>query len=338
MIDFGKSYSPSWRLMRVDPETWADSEEVGRMLSASVERDSTSDLIESGSFEVDSKLAAGEFWGRLEMLAEQGGEVERHAVATLLIEPGKETVDMGDCVTSCDGRSVLAPAEDRKLLAGDYAPQGADGAAYAAGLIAKCTPAPVIVEGSFALSDDVVFAQGTSHLEAARMILDPSGWEVRISGDGTVRVRPMPTEPSLVLGTDSKRMLGTTVGREASLAEVPNRYIAVDGPESAVAVDDDPASPTSLVSRGRYVDYYDESPQPTGGESLQMYAERRLAEETACLGTEEYEREWAPDVVPGDIVRGFIAEIGMEGDSRVVSQSVDTSAGARVTERAEVLR
>ena len=338
MIDYGSGYSSSWRMMRVDRDTWAATDEITGLLSASVERDRDSDLMESGNATFDSEIGKGEFWGRLEMLAEQDGEVERHAVATLLFSPGDSTSTVGGKTTECSGRSILAPAEDRKLLAGTYAPMGADGAAYAASMIAACTPAPVLTEGSFTLTQNYVFAEGTTYLEAARTIVDGAGWRIGISGGGTVTVGPKPSEPSLVLDSAHASLLGVEIGVNGSLEEVPNRYIAVDGDRQAVAVDDSADNPASLYNRGRYVDVFDSSPQLVDGESLEAYARRKLAEANESLESRTYTREWWPDVTCGDLVVGSMASVDLDCTMRVVSQSLEVGKGVTVSEKAEVLR
>lgn len=337
MIDYGKGYSSTWSLLKVDPSTWAGCDEVGGLLSASVERDRLSGLLESGSAQFDSEVSEGEFYGRIEMLAEQDGEVERHPIATLLFSPGDSTASRSGIVSEYAGRSVLAPAADRVLLAGSYVPAGTDGAAYAASLVAACTPAPVTVEGSFTVSGNYVFAQGTTYLEAAWGLLDGAGWQIRITGGGAVSIGPKPQDASLVLDDANASLLGTEVGLNGSLDGIPNRYIAVDGDARAIALDMSDG-PTSYPTRGRYVDVYDESPQLCNGEGLEAYAERRLAEATASIETRTYTREWWPDVTCGDIVKGSIGAVGLDCTMRVKTQSVQIGRGALVTEEAEVLR
>lgn len=338
MIDYGKGYSCEWRAMRVDPATWASHERMPGLLSASIERDSESEMLESGSASFDGDAGDGEIWCRLEMLAEQAGEAERSAVATVLLSPGDSTASLGGTTTEYQCRSALSPAADRVLLAGDYAPMGMDGAAYAAGLIAKCTPAPVTVEGSFTLSQHVVFAKGTTHLEAAWTLLDSAGWCVQIAGDGSIAVKPKPSDASLSLDQANASLLGTEVTLGGAMADVPNRYIAVDGEESAVAVNDAIGDPVSTHERGRYVDRYDESPQRVDGESLQAYAERKLAEASASVETRTYTREFAPGVMPFDIVSGSLASVGLDCVMRVKTQSLQIGKGLVVTETSEVLR
>jgi hypothetical protein len=338
MIGYGTGYSSSWRVTVVDPETWAGFKELPGFLSASVSRDASTHLLESGSasFDVESP-EEGEFWGRVEMLADSGGEVERTPVATMLFSPSRSEARIGRATAEYECRSILAPAEDRVMLAGDYAPKGADGASWAASLLSSCTPAPIYADGSFSLSDHVVFAKGTTYLEAAWMVVDAAGWCIRVTEDGEAHVCQKPEDPTLVLDTEASVMLGQQVGYDYGLSDVPNRYIAVDGEQDAIATDDDPSHPTSTANRGRFVDVYDESVTRVDGESLQMYADRKLKEATAAKGTMTYEREWKPGVTCFDMVRASIPSVGLVGDMRIVQQSVEVGKGAKVTETVEVM-
>lgn len=338
MIDFGNGYSCSFRMMKVDPKTWAASEEVKGFLSASYERDSDSDLLESGSARFDFMVSEDEFYGRIEMLARQDGEVERHPIVTLLFSPGPTTDTVGSKTVEYSGRSVLAPAIDQDMLVGSYAPAGSDAAAYAASLISKCTPAPVVVEGGFTITQHYVFAQGTDHLEAARTLLDGAGWRMRVGDDGTIVIGPKPESPSLVLDAAHASLLAPEITGDGSLEEKHNRYIAVDGERQAVVVNDDRDDPASFSRRNRYVDIYDDSPQLCNGESLEAYAARKLAEDNESLGTRSYRREWCPDVTTSDLVVGSISSVGLDANMRVKTQSAEIGRGIVVNETSEVLR
>jgi len=338
MIDWGAGYSASWRVMIVDPDTWQDSEEMPYISSASVERDCTDDcpLLESGTFQLDAPpdWELPECWCRIEMLADQGGERERHAIATLLAQSSSGKAERGRLSVQAYGRSVLQPASDRKLLAGTYAPKGANGGEYAASLLRQCTPAPVVVEGKFTLDDHVVFDAGSSYLEAAWAVLKAADWRMRVSGDGTISIGPKPDTPVLELDRAHASLLVPGVDESWDVSEVPNRYCAVEGDAYAIAQNDNPDSPISVPSRGRYVDVVDSSVTRVNGETLEAYAQRRLAEESVITRERTYTREWWPDVSPFDVVRGSLSSAGLDGDMRVLTQSLECGKGIAVTEKA----
>lgn len=335
-IDFARAYSSSFALRRVDPSTWTSGEAVDGLLSVSVERDCTDDipLLETGSAEVDMGVwdEFEEGWYRIEMLAEQAGVVERHALATLLMSSSQSSVDRSRQTAKLEGSSVLKPAADRLMLVGTYAPKGCDGASYAASLLRECTPAPVAVEGSFTLDEHAVFGVGVSYLQAAWTVLKAADWCMQVRGDGTVVVREKPSEASMTLDLEGRSLMLPGAEKTADLSEIPNRYFAVSGDEVGQAVNDQDGSRTSISARGRYVDYIDDSPVKVGGETMTAYAKRKLEEMSTVTREWSYTREHVPDLVPFDLVAGSVPEFGMSGAFRVLKQSIGCGKGVTVSE------
>ena len=310
-----------WRLMEVDPATWASTDEMPGEVSASVTRDASTPLLESANVVVESAVDAAprETWARLDALVDGA----RHAVATMLLVPGPSEVRRGRKRVSYDGYSVLKPAADVQMTAGAYIPAGADGAAEAVRMLSACTPAPVSADGAFTLAEPMVFATKTTYLDAAWMLVDKAGWCIQVDGDGAVHVRPMPTEAAVDVDKGGSRMIGTAVQSDDGLASVPNCYVAVDGRDSATVTDDDPGSPTSTVSRnGRIVQVVDDSPVRVNGESLEQYAKRRLADAMAAIGTRRFVMEWTPGVGLFDVVNGTFPDADLDCRMRVSKQSL----------------
>ena len=334
-MDWGRNYTASWSVHRVHAATWAESDRLARISSASVER-TRDGLLESGSLEAVMDVGA-EFepgYYRIVLVAEQDGMRTREEIATLYCASTGSEVERGREVVSIEGRSVLYPASVRRLLAGTYAPKGVDGAQYAAEMLRGCLAAPIDVSGGFTLSEHVVFELGRTALEAARAILDAGNHIMQVDGHGTVRIMPKPSEPAIELSNANARLLLPKVSRKLDLTGVPNVYLARDGGMQAVAVNDDPASPTSTVARGYEHDVTDSAPRPVDGESLAEYARRKLAEASVVEDAVTYTREWWPGVHPGSLARCSLPGWGIEGDLRVVKQSLTLGMGVTVLEQA----
>ena len=332
-MDWTGGYSAGWDVFTVDQETWADSGIVPNVMSVGISRDGTDSvpLLETGTMETDS---AGPFdwsWCRIYMVASQNGS-EREAMATLLFERGSTHTEAQSPTCSLTGYSVLKPAADRKLARGMFAAAGIDGAAYAARLLRECTPAPVIVEGSFTLVDDLVFDLGASYLDAAWQLVNAAGWCMQIDGYGRVYIRQKPDEPELELDRAHASLLIPGVDMTLDISDVPNRYIAVEDRQTAVAENDDPARIASHASRGRWVDFVDASPVRVDGEPLQRYAERKLSEKSIVLRSFKYSREYWPGVVPFSVVRGTLPDHGIEGTLRVLKQRLSCGEGVTIDE------
>lgn len=334
MADWAGGYTATWRVSRVNQETWSDSEDVPDVVreTLKISRRSDSDvpLLEEGSMSVDAPWD-GEAWCRITMTADGS---ERVPVSTVLCQSASRQTARGT-VSDVDAWSVLKPADDTKLTHGAYAPQGCDGAEEAARLIRACTPAPVVVEGSFTISDHVVFDLGASHLDGAWQLLRAGDFCIQIDGDGTIHVRPMPDSPSLVIDRTTADIVSVAgVDESYDLSNVPNRYTAVDGSQVEVATNEDPSSPVSYRSRGRWVDVVDTSPVRVNGETLAAYARRRLREMSVVRREVTYNREFWPDVVPFSVVRCSMPEHGLDGDLRVSSQALTLGKGITVRETA----
>lgn len=335
-MDWTGGYSCEWRVRYVDPETWAESGDVEGVLSVSVDRDGSGDapMIDAGSMELDRDFGQEERWCRISMVATQGAS-ERFDVATLLFCSSSGGTSYGGRKSTAEGWSVLKPCEDESMPLGAYAPAGCDGALWAAELLDAHTPAPVAVAGSFTLDDHYVFDPDESVLGAAWRVLDAGGYIVQIMGDGSVLVGPRPSDPALELDLAHAALLSPDTEYDLDLSGVPNRVLAYDGDERGVAENHTVGSPVSYESRRRWVDLVETSPTRVNGESLDSYAARRLEEESAVARQRTYTREWWPGVYPYSLVRGTLPSVGLEGDMRVVSQSIECGAGVTVTETAE---
>ena len=331
-MDWKKSYSAKWRVFKVNRKTWADAESVPRVDSVNLSRTADGNLLESGSL-----TATGDFdsdYYRIVMSAEQDGEVARVDVATLLFDLSGGDYNHGTDVYNVNGFSVLYPASVTAITIGQYAPAGADGAQYVADLLKSAINAPVSVDGHFTLNDNIVFELGATVLDSAWLVLNAgpdNGFCMQIDGRGVVHILPMPKEPSLILDTLNSGLLTDGIGFTADLSEIPNRYVVIDDNIVSVAVNDDPNSPVSTVSRGYTVDIIDTSPALVDGETYNEYAYRMLKKNSILKEVKSYTREYAPNVYPNSLIRASID--GLSGDLRVQSQSITCGYGVTINER-----
>ena len=338
-MDFTQSYEVEWRLVKVNKDTWADGSPVGTVSSVSIERSADEDvpLLESASLEVQIPLGEewDDGWYRFEGLFTQDGERERIAMGTFLVEAASDSVDFGTQSSTMDGWSVLKPAADVYMAVGDYVPKGVDGAAYAANLLSQTTPAPVSVSGGFTLDDPIVYGKDSSVLKVVWDLLDAGGFCIRISGEGEVAISQKP-QGGAWEAYDTKAALFPGVERELDLTAIPNVYRAYSETTWAEAVNDSPDSRVSTVTRGRRVEMVDTSPTRVNGETLASYCARRLEEESTLFKSFTYTRELDPDSRPFDMARESLPEVGMEGDMRIVSQSLECGPSVKVTQKSSI--
>lgn len=336
MVDYTRGYSvTSIDLSPVNVDTWASVGTVTNVTEASVSRSrkEAAPLIETASLTVDGDFDDG--WYRLSVVVSQGGS-ERVDVGTFLFEASNPSYDYGTTLRTARGSSVLKPVSDQRVLIGEYAPRGADGAEYAAQVIRRCTPAPVEVETSFALGDHVVFGRNATCLQAAWAVLDAGGACIQIDGRGVIHIVQIPIQPSLELSRANASLLLDGIDEEYDVTKVPNRLTVFDGAR-VVTTANQSDGPTSIDARGRIVDETEDSPATLEGETLGAYAVRRLGELRKVMRSRTYGREWADGVVPWSVVRGSMADVGLEGDMSVLSQEVTIGAGIYVSRETAVM-
>lgn len=330
-MNWARSYSSTWRVFKVNRDTWADSAALAGVDSVSVTRTADGRLLESGSIDLTGDLEPGYY--RVAMTADQGGELMRVDVATMLFIETGGNYDHGVRSHRADGFSVLYPASVTSVTSGGYAPAGVNGAEYAGHILSDAINAPVEVEGGFTLNNSIVHEVGSSVLDAAWAVLNAGGYVIQIDGRGVVHICPKPNDPAIILDTQSEGIVLNGTSFTADESEIPNRYIVIDDAMIAIAANNDPESRVSIVNRGYTVDVVDTSPTPVDSETLPGYADRRLHELSMLKEEQNYTREYAPDVNLYSVVRASLD--ALEGDFRIVSQTINCGNGITVSEKVE---
>lgn len=342
-MDLTDSYTSSFRLMRVNTQTWEDEEEIATVHTARVDRNCTDDysLLETSQITLNTEIGF-EFdpgWYRLEMLAtDTSGEHLRLPIATHRIQATSGILNRGFDEKTLTGQSVLQPAAKKKMAVGTHVPVGVNAVDYVIDLLAKASPAvPVTAVGNgFIVDEHYVFDPQTSYLRAAWDVLGMGDWCMQIDGSGLVTIMAKPDEPSLVLDRSTRRIVLPGINYDFDLSNIPNHYVAVDSAGNTYeAFNTYEWSDTSVQSMdGLINDYIDTAPTPINGEGLDGYVRRRLEEESIALRKFSYTREYVPGVDPYDLVSAYLVSDGMVGDLRVLSQSLTCSHGITVTETA----
>lgn len=340
-IDWTKSYASKWRVMRVNEMTWADEEILNGVDSISISRDCTDDvpLLETASLEVSQEVGASlpfAFY-RVEMIVSQNGSENLEVLGTFLFGKTDKTTDKNRDVLSLNGQSVLWPASKRYMNDGDYAPKGSDGVEYCVKLLRKSLPFGVDIssEGGFTLSDHVVFDHSSTYLDAIWYILDAAGWCIKLDGYGNITIRESPTEASLILDQTHACILFPEINENQDTTDIPNVYKVINGNETVEIVNNLETSETSTAKKlGIVIEAIDDNPSLINGESLEMYAQRQLQNNSTIVINKKYEREYWPDVRPFDIVTGSIEGAGLVGNMRVLQQTLTCGKGIKISETA----
>lgn len=341
-MDLSGAYSTSFRLMRVNTDTWNDEAEVPGLMAAKIDRNCQDEYpkLESGTYTIntpiDEEFVPG--WYRLEMLATDAyGEHVRIPIATQLLQSGSGLLNRGADAKNVTGQSVLHPLAMRQMSVGTHVPKGINAIDWVVDLF-ETTPAPVQVLGrGFTVDQHYVFDPQTSYLRAVWDVLRLGDWCMQISGSGVVSLLPKPTAEVFVLDKSTRRLVVPGINYQYDYSEVPNHYVAIDydGKETEVYNLDQEGSNTSVAAReGRIQDYVDTNPVPVNGEGMYGYVRRRLEEESTVSRMFSYTRRFVEGLYPFDIVSALTVSDGMVGNLRIVNQSLTCGRGISVTEMA----
>lgn len=328
-MDWNKGYEARYYGMFVDPLSWRDIERFD-ITSGSISR-SLDGLRESADIDCVN-YTQGEKWVRIWLDARQDGAGTHTALFTGLATSPADNINGRLVNKTLECYSVLKPAQDVLLPRGWYAPADTTGTVIIEDLLGV-TPAPIEYQyDSPRIKQHIIAEEGENHLSMVEKILLAIDWRMQVKGDGTISLSPMPVDSSASYDSLNNDAIEPTISREYDWYECPNVFRAVSNDQSVTVYDDLETSPLSTVNRGREIWAEDTSANLNAGETLYLYAERRLKERQQVSERVTYDRAYNPDLLVGDIVSLNYPAQSIIGDYAVVSQSIELGFGAKTTE------
>jgi len=336
-MEWSKGFTAAYYLTEVDPQSWRSAGRI-EVISGQVSRTRDA-LMQSADLTCRNYSQTVERWIRVYMDTRQANGAAGHvALFTGLATSPKTDYDGNLRTNGLTCYSVLKPAADILLPRGWYALAGQNGGELVRSLLAV-GPAPVEVdEAPPALTDTIIAEDGETNLSMAQKILTAMGWRLRIGGEGNVLICPMASEPVVGFGAVGADSIEPQLSVTEDYFSCPNVFRAVIGDQSAVAADDSPNSMLSTINRGREVWEEELSPVLAGGESLQAYARRRLAERQIVASVAQYNRRFYPDVYPGDLILLGYPKQRLSGVYLVTDQTITLGYGAQTSETVAQIR
>lgn len=329
MVDFSKGLSASYYASKVDPETWADAEEIP-IISGRITKSASSDLVVSADISVNEEVGPEE-WVRIYMIAEQSGMKERVPLFTGIVSSPSRDIKGATETRKLDCYSVLKVAADILLPLGWFAPARTKGGDLIKILLSDL-PCPVeLDEGSPNIISSFVAGDNDSKLSVAQDIAEAINWQIKVNGDGSVRICPKPLTIAGTFDNIENDIIETSVTDKRDIFSVPNVLRVTLSGSAATARDDDPESAYSTVNRGREV-WKQEAAKLAAGESLGEYASRRLKELQNPSRKLSYTRRFQPDIDVNDLVSIVYPKQDIGDVFRIQTQTIEMSHGARVKE------
>lgn len=357
MPDWTKSMEQSFEYYTVEPTTLADLKKLDTVKSATFSRDSSLETL--GSATVDVTNSFGESYIRGYLKTIQKGVTEKFPLGTVLSQTPSSTFNGMVFDVSMDCYTPLIELKEKKPPLGYTVRKGTRIMDAAYDIVSKNARVPVnkvepiygknqngeTVDLSPTLQYDFVANVDDTYLTFVRDLIANANYELGLGEKGNVLFLPKQKLESLQPvweyndGNSSILYYEITVNHD--LYGIPNtvEVIYSHGADykEAIAINDDPNSPTSTISRGRTITYRDTNPSLRGyvtQQQLDEYAERLLKELSTLEYTISYKHAYCP-VKLGDCVRLNYTRAGIKDvKAKVISQSIKAEPGCPVSEKA----
>ena len=336
--DWTQPMGQAIRYFEVDPLTMRDIRELTQVTGCTITRDDESDLLTSAEFQVDGELADGETWVRAYLYATQGGDTERHALDTLICQSPTMPDDGAGDARSAD---AYGPALELRDDSPHFGWSASGDAQARAEDIAAHGHAPLVGSLSGNLSAPIVAGESDTWLSMFDAVIAASGAQRGVDALGRHTMRGVSSVaallPSWTFRDDGcSIILGVSVDRD--LYKVHNVCEVIrTGPGGTLvgmAINDDPASPTSTVRMGRRkllrVMNPDELPAGSTQADADALALRLLREDSIVTTTYELRHGYCPPR-PGHCVELDYRRRGIRDVGVIVAQDIDCVTGVTVT-------
>lgn len=344
MIDWLSSMQQTFEYYIVDPNTWRDVKKIENVISSTIDRDSEAETL--GSATITMSEAIGECYVRIYLVAIQNGYTHKVALGTFLVQTPSWSFDGKIKEISVDAYTPLLELKENLPPIGYSLLEGENIMSMAYRLCRERVRAPVIeAVCDTNLYDDFVANTNDTWLTFLTDLIENAKYVFDLDEMGRILFLPVQETASLqpvwTYTDDNSSILYPDISLNRDLYGIPNvvEVVYSSGKDNYYArvVNDNPNSPISTVNRGREIVHRVTNPSlygdPTENQTKE-YAERLLKELSTLECTVTYSHGYCP-VRVNDCVRLNYTRSGISGvKAKVISQSIDCSAGCKVTETA----
>ena len=344
MIDWLSSMQQSFEYYTVDPSTWKDVKRIENVLSCTIDRDS--EVATLGSANISLAETIGESYIRVYLVVNQNGNTYKEPLGTFLVQTPTWKFNGKTRDISIDAYTPLLELKENLPPIG-YSllkDENIMNAAYR--LCRERVRAPVVEAAcSTTLHDNFVANTDDTWLTFLTDLIANAKYTFGLDELGRVIFLPIQDAASLqpvwTYTDDNSSILYPDINLDRDLYGIPNVvevvYSSGNDTYHARVVNDDPNSPISTVRRGREIVHRVTNPDlygdPTENQT-QEYAERLLRKLSTLECAVTYSHGYCPvrlnDCVRLNYTRSGITDV----KAKVISQSINCSAGCKVTETA----
>lgn len=336
-MDWTKGYSAMYYVSILDKDTLRDIDRI-EITDGTIKRTMT-DLRESADLTCVNYPYTTEKFIRVWLDAKQDGASSHTPLFTGIATSPQKDINGRYITNTLECYSILKIAADILLPPGWYAPTETDGTILVKELLSVIGTNIDIApsdEESRRLTQAIIAESGETRLSMADAILDAIHWRMIIDGYGNIRLEQYASEPAMTFSPSHNDILETAISFTYDWFNCPNVFRAISDELYATAIDEDPDSPYSTVSRGREVWAEETSCELNTDETIAAYAQRRLTELQQAATEISYDRRYIPELKPTDSVMINYPEQGISGTFLITEQSISLGYNAKTSE--EVVR
>lgn len=350
MPNWTESMQQTFEYYTVDPITWEDVKLVEHVISCDIDRDMTTDTLESASIELGEDI--GETYIRVYLITIQNGVKERHPLGTFLIQTIPTSFNGRTKEISADAYSPLIELNEKYPPFGFSVVKGSNIMEQVYMLTRENLRAPVVKPScNETLFNHFIVESDDKWLSCIKDLMTNAKYVFNLDEKSRVLFAPKQKvetlQPVWTFDDGNSSILYPDMDSELDLYGIPNvvEVIYSDGVNYqeggkvyyARVVNDDPDSPTSTIRRGREIVHRVTDPSIIGNpteDRIKEYAETLLKELSTVERTISYTHGYCP-VRAGDCVRINYERAGITNiKARVISQNISCVPGTPVSETA----
>lgn len=344
MPKWSASMQRTYEYFIVDPGTWKDKQILRTVISSNIDRDSEASTL--GSATIDVTESTGECYIRIYMVTVQNGLKERHCLGTFLVQTPSSSFNGKIRNISMDAYTPLLELNENQPPLGYYIAKGDNILDVAYKLVGEHARAPVVsTKCDTTLYTDFVADPNDTWLSFISSLLANAKYTLGLDEVGRIIFVPTQDTASLqpvwTYDDSNSSILSPDITMDHDMYGIPNVVEVIYSSSSdnyfAEAINDDPNSPISTVSRGREIRYRVTNPDLVGipnREQITEYATQLLRNMSTLEYKITYTHGYCP-VTIGDCVRFNYTRAGLTDiKAKVISQSIKCTPDCQVTETA----
>ena len=344
MADWLSSMQQTFEYYIVDPKTWKDIELIDTVKSSTIQRDAEAETL--GSATIDMTESVGESYIRIYLVTIQNGLRERHPLGTFLVQTPSLNFNGRLQNISVDAYTPLIELKESPPPLGYSILKNSNVMDFAYRLARERARAPVVkTECNTLLGMNFTASTDDTWLTFLSDLIANAKYNFAPDEMGRILLSPYQDTASLqpvwTYNDDNSSILYPEISVDRDLYGIPNVVEVIHSNGAGYyfvrAVNDDPNSVTSTVSRGREIIHRVNNPDLVGKPTesqVKDYANQLLRELSVLEYTVTYTHGYCP-VRLGDCVRLNYARAGITNiKAKVISQTIKCEPGCPVTEKA----